>query len=102
MADLNPTPLAERSKSAAATPPLTSSTDAQLRMMLSTLTQLADAIQAQADAVLAGSRDSGLIVGMHALAGQAGWIADSASQLLGETGFKVTPAEWMMPGAVAG
>lgn len=82
------------------TAPLTSGTTAQLVAMLSKLTELADAIQAQTDAIITGADDSGLVVGIQALAGQAGWIADSAQQLLGATGFKVTPAEWMMPRAV--
>lgn len=82
------------------TDPLTSGTTAQLVAMLSKLTELADAIQAQADAIIAGADNTGLVVGIQALAGQAGWIADSAQQLLGEKGFKVTATEWMLPEAV--
>lgn len=97
MATQNVTRAVEATASAQDASPLTSHREAQLLAMLEKITELADAIQAQADAVINGADDSGLVVGMQALAGQVGWVADSGAMLLGSQGFKVTPTEWMLP-----
>lgn len=97
MATQNVTRAVEATTVTQAAAPLDSNREAQLLAMLEKITELADAIQAQAEAVISGSRDSGLLTGMQALAGQVGWVADSGAMLLGSQGFKVTPVEWMLP-----
>jgi hypothetical protein len=97
MATQNVTRAGEATVEAAPATPLNASLDAQLLVILKAVASLADSIQAQAGAVLNGADDSGLLVGVQALAGQVGWAADTGVSLLGGHSFKVTPAEWMLP-----